>query len=71
MPDAIWQPVVLIIPQRLDCGQCRARAVFVVLNDEDEPLPARPDDADERRDMGFSAWCQPCWEKALESGDVA
>lgn len=59
-----WQPVMLIVTDRVECGQCHALAVFIVLS---EPTTA-PDDATgtDKTDMTYSAYCQACFEQAQQ-----
>ena len=56
-----WQPVMLIVPTRIECD-CGALAIFVVL---DEDADADAEHSEEgTRDMGYTAWCQACFERA-------
>lgn len=60
--DVIWQPVVLILPARLECG-CGQRAIFVLLT---------PPDDGERAPQGgllhdYTAYCQDCWVRDQEA----
>ena len=57
--NAKWQPVMLVAERRLECHQCGALAVFVVLE-----VAADGDVWD------YTAWCQDCWQHAQESDDT-
>lgn len=51
----IWQAVMLITKERIECA-CGARALFIILEDEEgDP---------EKRDKAYSTWCQDCFEEA-------
>ena len=52
-----WQPVMLVVSKRVEC-ECGALAIFVIL-DEDEEQSDK-----DGRDMGYTAWCQSCFERA-------
>jgi hypothetical protein len=59
-----WQPVVLIADHRIECGQCSALAVIVILDNEHEGIPDALHTG--QSDWGYTAWCQACWAKAQE-----
>ena len=53
-----WQPVMLVLPKRLEC-ECGALAVFVIMEDEEEPR-------DGKRDLSYTGYCQLCFMKEQE-----
>jgi hypothetical protein len=59
-----WQPVMLVLDERLECGVCGALAIFVVLLD-------RTRGAEGKEDFDYTAWCQFCWVKAEEEDENA
>jgi len=54
---AVWQPLMLITPERLEC-RCGARAVFLLT----------AIDADGNICDGM-AYCQPCFQRAQDEED--
>lgn len=56
-----WQPVTLIVNNRLEC-ECGAMAIFIVLDDMER------DDTGKFTNWSYSAWCQSCWER--EQGKI-
>ncbi len=57
-----WQPVMLIMPKRLECGECGALAVFVAMD-----MTKEEDDGYKVFDYG--AYCQDCWQKVTEEAE--
>jgi len=66
MSQSKWQPVMLIVPERLECSghneqRCGALAIFVCL------FPPEQDaENEEKRDMDYKAYCQQCFGKAQQ-----
>ncbi len=55
-----WQPVMLVLDKRLDCGQCGSAAVFIigsVADNESETLE------------GVQCFCQDCFTNFQKSID--
>ena len=50
----VWQPVMLIVPERVECD-CGAKAIFIVLDDHETNEGGN--------EYGYVAWCRDCWEK--------
>lgn len=58
-----WQPVMLLLDERLECD-CGALAVFVsLLQPEDK------EQKEEKKDMHYKSFCQPCFERAQHEED--
>lgn len=62
MPDDtereyVWQPLMVIAPQRIECD-CGAKAIFVVLDNHETREGAS--------EYGYVAWCRECWQREQE-----
>ena len=51
----ILQPIILVIRERLECVLCQAKAIFLILEQQDE------------EHMDYVAYCQDCWKKRGEA----
>ncbi len=58
---AKWQPVMLILDERLECD-CGALVVFVSLLQPEDVV----EQEEGKRDMHYKSFCQSCFEKAQE-----
>ena len=56
-----WQPVMLVVNQRIECD-CGSMAIFIVLDDMER------DGEGKFTNWSYSAWCQSCWER--EQGEI-
>ena len=61
-PNHKLQPVVLIIPTRLECDTCRALAVFVGMDIAEESNEVE-------KIFTYRAYCQDCWHNAVHEDD--
>lgn len=52
--DMILQPIILVIRERLECAVCQAKAIFLIL------------EAEEDEQLSYTAYCQDCWKRRGE-----
>ena len=53
--SSMWQSVMLVLNERLECDECGALALFIMLDDAEG-------NGDERV-RSYSAWCRDCFFK--------
>jgi hypothetical protein len=50
----IWQPIVLIVEQRIEC-RCGVQALFILFDE----TPGE----DGKKDFNYTTWCRDCFRK--------